>query len=347
MKGYCKRESDGRSRRPEVAEALRIRGAQAVADGEHYVNVANAMGVNPRSVLRWVAKYGLGGVDALKTKPFPGAKPSLDVHQMADLARMITDGDPRQYSFEFGLWTLNRVRSLIQRKFGVEFTVAWVGRLLDRLGLTPQRPSVRASEQDVVWVQKWREIEFPALKARAKQEGARIYFGDESGVRSDQTQGRTWGRMGKTPEIVAPGARFSLNLISAVCGNGELEFMPVDGSVNGAVFCLFLERLIAGKDHKVILVLDNVSYHRSRPVMDFVAANSERLELVFLPTYAPKLNPDEQVWAHVKHEVRAVVPQTKAEFRQTIIRALWKLQANLEKVKSFFRHPDTAYAAAM
>lgn len=344
MKGKCGRETDGRSRRPEVAEALRIQGAKAVAAGEHYLTVARTLGVSERTVLRWVEQYGQGGAEALKRRPQPGRRAELSREQLADIALLVATTDPRAHGFEFGLWTCSRVQALIEKRYGVRYTTTWVGVLLHRLGLSPQRPQVRAAEQDVEAVAVWRKDTFPELKQRAATEGAKIYFGDECGVRSQGSVGRTWGREGQTPEVVAPGAYFGMNLISAVAAHGELEFMPVDGRVNSGVFVRFLEKLIAGRPHKVILVLDNARYHKSSEVQGFVSQHEKKLELVFLPPYAPQTNPDEQVWASVKRHVRDVVPRTKEEFRKTIIAALWWLQEKAERVKAFFHHPDARYA---
>jgi hypothetical protein len=83
------------------------------------------------------------------------------------------------------------VRELIRRKFDVRLSEVYVGRLLRTLGLTPQRPLYRAWQQDPVLVERWQQKEYPKIKARAKKENALIYFGDESGIRSDYHAGTT------------------------------------------------------------------------------------------------------------------------------------------------------------
>jgi len=180
MRGKCKRETDGRSRPPEAAEALRIQGAKAVAAGAHYLSVARLFGVSERTVER----YSAGGLEALKTKPIPARKAELTDEQRADIGLAVATTDPRAHGFEFGLWTCSRVRALIEKRYGVRYTTTWTGILMHRLGLSPQRPQVRAMEQDVVAVQHWRDTLFPELKQRAVEEGAHIYFGDECAVRS-------------------------------------------------------------------------------------------------------------------------------------------------------------------
>jgi len=77
-----------------------------------------------------------------------------------------------------------------------------------------------------------------------------------NGSRADS--GKTWARKGDTPIISTTGARFSLNLISAVSRQGAFRFMPVKGRVNADVFIDFLKRLIQGMKDPVFLIVEGV-----------------------------------------------------------------------------------------
>ena len=70
-----------------------------------------------------------------------------------------------------------------------------------QLGITPQKPLWRAYQQDPERVRQWVEEEYPSIAREAKQLGAEIWFGDESGLRSDFHAGTTWGRKGQTPVV--------------------------------------------------------------------------------------------------------------------------------------------------
>src|SRR5271156_3822076 len=95
-----------------------------------------------------------------------------------------TAKDPRQHGFDFGLWTRLVVRKLISDKFGANFGVTAVGKLLAKLGLTPQKPLKRAYERDPVAIDAWKTDVYPAIAKRAKKRGAEIFFWDESGFRA-------------------------------------------------------------------------------------------------------------------------------------------------------------------
>lgn len=110
-----------------------------------------------------------------------GPAPKLTERQAVQLRGIIIGQDPRQLQVEFALWTQERVRELSRRKFGVAFTPQGVGKLLPRCGLSPQRPLVRAYEQDPERVRRWKEEEYPAVHAEAIAAGASTFFGDEAG----------------------------------------------------------------------------------------------------------------------------------------------------------------------
>ena len=337
---------DARQISHEALEEIRIRAVERVQAGESPETVIEALGFSRSCIYTWLAKYRSGGWDALKARALEGRPLKITGDQLQWLYRTVVGKSPLQFRFEFALWTRETIRTLLREEFSLELSVSSVGRLLHQLGLSVQRPLFRAIEQDPARVRFWREQEFPAIRKLAKETGAQILFGDEAGVRSDYHAGTTWGEVGKTPVVPRTGARFSLNMISAVNARGELRFMLVEGRVNAAVFVEFLGRLMHRSLHPIILILDGHSIHRSRPVRDFVASQKGRLRLFLLPPYSPELNPDEQVWNYVKHHgVGKAFIRTAADLRNFVLSRLRSLQRLPWTVRMFFLTPDTQYAA--
>jgi transposase len=282
----------------------------------------------------------------LRAKPVPGPKPKpkLGGKALDWLYRTITLSDPQQFKFEFALWTRAMVRSLIRERFNVALSEVSVGRLLRKLGLSPQRPLIRAYQRDPELVSDWIKNEFPRIRAEAKAAGAEIFFADEAQVRSDYHSGTTWAPVGQTPIVKATGARFKLNLISAISPKGQLRFMCTQGNVTADVFTDFLKRLIKGRDKPIFLVVDGHPVHRSAKVAKFVEKNKERLRLFRLPSYSPDLNPDEHVWAHLKnHKMGRSIIKGPDQMKKLAIGFLRSLQKTPELVRAFFRHPSTQY----
>ena len=218
------RDDDGRKLDHKTLEALRIRAVGQVEEGAHPEDVAAALGLHRKTVYDWLAKYREGGKDALRARAVPGRPPKLGGPQLARLYALIAGQDPRQMQFEFALWTREMIREVIRREFKVALSVVSVGRLLRKIGLSPQRPLHRAYQQDPEAVQRWKKEAYPAIRAEAEAAGATVYFADEAGIRSDYHAGTTWSPVGQTPVVKNTGNRFSVNMISAVSAKGALRF---------------------------------------------------------------------------------------------------------------------------
>lgn len=338
---------DGRALSHATLEELRIRAVQRVEAGESPEAVIRTLGFSRPRIYEWIARYREGGVEALRAKPIPGRPPRLTGPQLQWLYRAVTEKDPRQFQFEFALWTVGMIRVLIRRRFAVRLSEVSVGRLLRKLGLSPQRPLRRAYQQDPEAVRRWLEEEYPAIKAEAKRAGAGIYFGDEAGVRSDFHAGTTWAPRGQTPVVRTTGARFGLNMISAITPRGALRFMIVKGRMTAAKFCVFLKRLLHKARRPVYLIVDGHPTHRAAAVKRFVQSTKGRLRLFCLPAYSPELNPDELVWNHLKtHDVGKRSITGPDHLQSVVLGHLRGLQKDRETVRSFFQEPHTKYAAA-
>jgi transposase len=175
------REDDGRKLDHKTLEQLRIRAVRQIEQGAHPDEVAAGLGMTRAAVYGWLAKYREGGLEALKARPVPGRPPKLSGSQLQRLYTLVAGNDPRQLRFAFALWTRAMVRELIGREFGVRLSEPSVGRLLRRLGLSPQRPLYRAYQQSPEAVACWKAETYPQLRTEAAQVGATIYFADEAG----------------------------------------------------------------------------------------------------------------------------------------------------------------------
>lgn len=294
-------ETDARQLDHKTLEQIRIRAVQRVQAGESPEVVVHALGFSRACIYKWLAMYRAGGWGALKAKALHGRPKKITRAQMHWLYSTVAGKSPLQFRFEFALWTRTMLQILLREQFGLKLSLSSVGRLLAQLGLTCQRPLWRACQQDAARVRQWREQEYPAIRAMAKQVGADIFFGDEAGVRSDYHAGTTWGVRGTTRVVAATGQRYGLNMISAVSARGQLRFMLVRGKVNGPQYLEFLKRLMHNATRPVFIIVEGHPVHKSRAVKGYVVSTNGCLRLFYLPPYSPALNPDEQVWNDVKH----------------------------------------------
>lgn len=336
---------DGRKLSHETLEEIRIRAVRQVEAGESPEVVIKALGFSRRSIYTWLSAYREGGIDALRAKKLEGRPTKLSGKQIQQLYGIVASKTPLQFNFAFALWTCALIRELICMKFGVHLSEVSVGRLLKKLGLSPQKPLFRAYQQDPDKVATYLKEEYPKIKKRAKARGARIFFGDEASVRSDYHSGTTWAPKGETPIIRTTGARFKINMLSAISARGELRFMLTEKGLTADLFIEFLKRLMKGSGHPIFLILDGHAVHRSRKVRTFVESTDGMLELYFLPGYSPELNPDETVWSHVKHHtVGKRIITGPEQFHSLVLGALRSLQKLPALLMRFFEAKDVRYA---
>ncbi len=339
---------DARSLPAVAQEDLRRKAVKAVLGDMNQVEVAKVLGVTRQAIGKWLKAYREGGLKALKAKrqgrPRGG---SLLGWQSAQIAKAVVDRCPDQLKMPFCLWTREAVGQLIERRFGVQLSAWTVGRYLARWGFTPQKPMRRAFEKNPEAAHRWLDEEYPAIRKQAKQEKADIYWGDEMGMRSDHTVGRSYGRRGQTPVIFGTGVRFGCNMISAITNKGQLNFMVFKQRFKADVFEEFLRRLVRQSERKVFIIVDGHPVHRSTKVKKWLSKNEKHIRLFFLPSYSPELNPDEILNQDVKSNA---VGRRRARCQSDLIAHvrsfLWGRQHRPNLVKRYLSEKHVSYAAA-
>lgn len=337
---------DGRTLAHNTLEEMRVVAVQRMAEGERPAEVAASFGMHRSWAYKCRATVrGRGrGLKALRSTKGTGRPRTLTAGQERQVFRWVNGKNPFQYGFDFGLWTRQIVRELIQMRFEVKLSLASIGALLARLGLTAQKPLERAYQRDPAAIERWCLETYPALAKRAKQERADIFFWDESGFRADSVHGKTWAARGQTPVVARPGQRQSISAASAVNSKGAFWFTTYKGGLNGELFVELLQKLMRRRKKAVHLVVDGLPAHNKAVVKQYVAATAGKLTLHFLPGYAPDLNPDELVWSHAKRTGVARSPLKKGEKLQERIDAqLRDIADNPKLVRSFFKHPSVSY----
>ena len=337
---------DGRTLDHKTLEEIRRMAVQRVWEGEKPSVVIASYGFSRQIIYKWLreAKGKGRGLRALRSRKATGRPRTLTAKQEQQLFRWINGKDPRQHGFDFGLWTRLVVRSLIADKFDANLGVTAVGKLLAKLGLTPQKPLKRAYERDPAAIEAWKNDTYPSIARQAKKRGAEIYFWDESGFRADVVQGTTWGVQGQTPIVGVPGPRQSVSAASAINARGGFWFATYKGGMSAELFIEMLKALMLRRKKPLYLILDSLPAHKARIVQEYVASTKGRLELHFLPGYAPELNPDELVWNHMKRTGTAKSPLVKGEsLHDRIDVELLEIQRNPSLVRSFFRTDSVSY----
>jgi transposase len=341
---------DARKLSSDAQELLRRQAVEGVIEKKMtQKQAAEFFHVSSYAIHKWVKAYKAGGSEGLAAKP--QGRPKTDGKlllpwQQAQIVWMITDKCPDQHQLPFMLWTRNAVRQLIKHRFGIELSLATLSRYLKRWGFSPQKPIYRAFERDPKKVTRWLQTEYPVIKARAKAEGAEILWGDEMGVRSDHTCGRSFSPRGQTPVASGSAKRWSCNMISAISNAGTMRFMLYEDKMTAAIFLKFLGRLIHGQKKKIFLIVDNLKVHHALKVQPWVKEHEHQIELFFLPPYAPDLNPDELLNQDVKaNACHSRLIRNTQQLKSDLLSYLRSVQKTPQKIQNFFQKSSVNYAA--
>lgn len=340
-------KNDARKLSTEEQYLIRKIAVQRVFDGETAASVTRSLGLGARTIYAWLKIAREKGIEALSPKERTGRNRKLSPTEEQEVKRWVIGNDPRQFGFDFGLWTRQIVSDLIKARFEIELSITSTGELLHRLGLTPQKPLRRAYERDEKAVSKWVSDVYPKVKKYAKKRGAEIFWLDEASIRSDDPLQRTWGERGKTPVVKTSGQRQSINAISALSNTGGFWYHVYQGKFTADKCIECFKRFLKNRKRPIIVIVDGHPVHKSKKVMDYIESLEGKLEIVFLPPYAPDLNPDELVWNHMRNIGTSKKPLKEGEsLTNRAIQDLESIKRNRKLVKSFFQEDAVFFAAA-
>ena len=340
---------DARYLNPTTQDYLRQQAIRLRDQGKQVNEIATYLGVHRTTVSGWWRDYQQQGEAALHQQKRGnrfGEGRTLRPSEEEWIQQVMREHFPDELNIDSALWTRSAVQTLIAWECSVEMPIRTVGEYLKRWGYTPQKPLRRAYEQDPQAVKAWLETDYPALEQRAQAEAAEIAWGDESGLRSDSQVGRGYAPIGQTPEIQLSTQRVGVNYIASVSNQGKARFMLYTRKLTAQVFILFLERLIAKRTRKLMWIVDRHPVHCSEAVRHWLQEHQDKIEMHFLPSYSPQLNPAEYLNCDVKQGVHSRPPtRNLSQLKGRLRSHLFKLQKLPTRIVKYFQHPFIAYAA--
>lgn len=171
-----------------------------------------------------------------------------------------------------------------------------------------------------------------------------VYWSDETGVSNCETVERGFAPKGHPPILPVETKRERVNMISAISSQGKVRFMLYQDTMNQQRLSQFMQRLVGTSDRKVFLILDNLKVHHGKLVSAWLEKHKEKIEVFFLPPYAPEYNPDEYLNHALKLSVHTgQLPYTAEDISHKIHSFMRRLQHNPVQVSRFFRHPRLSY----
>src|SRR5439155_21893554 len=224
------------------------------------------------------------------------------------------------------VWTRKAVRDLIRQEDGVDMPVRTVGAYLKRWGYTAKVPRRHAKGQDPDEIRQWLEQTYPAIEERAAREDAEIHWCDETGAAADEQPRKGYARRGRPAPIEVPDPHIRRNQVSTITNEGAVHFLHYQEKMTGGRFITFLEGLLRETTRKVFLIVDRLRAHEAKAVEDWVAEHRDRIEIFFLPRYAPELNADEYLTNDQKGSINEEgLPGSQEELRSRMERFMSNL----------------------
>jgi transposase len=328
---------------PAELERRRFRAVELLEKGEPREVVARILGVDPGTLSRWrrLAKAG-----NLKAKPAPGRPREMSVEDCKQLEALLSLG-ATAHGWANDLWTGKRVQQVIQRHFNVTYNPDYVCHILKvYLNWTSQLPEhhPRGDDPDHAEILRWTEEEFPRLLREADARGASLAFVDEAGFLLEPTARRTFAPRGRRPVQEISDKHGKISTIGAIIispGRDSIDLayhhLPDNENFDGTSVAAFVRSFHSALYGPMTIVWDQICIHRCRAVEEYLDEEPE-LVLESLPPYAPKLNPADGIWRHVKyHRLANYAPAELSALRETVTAELEGMKERPELLKSFVR----------
>ena len=339
---------DARTIEPQALFERRKQAIKLFQKGINRIEIGDIVGVHRNTVGEWIKVWRDGGMIALKVQN--GGRPigngrSLMPHEEKTIQKCLVDKYPDQLKLPFALWTRKAVQMLIKELFNIDMAIRTVGSYLKRWGFTPQKPVKRAYERNEAHVNRWLNEEYPEIAIKAKHEGAEIHWGDETGIRSDDVNGRGYAPKGKTPVRKSKGTPEKLNMISSITNQGKVRFMFYKEKMHSQLLIKFMKRLIQSAGRKVYLILDNLRVHHSKLVKEWLVEHKAFIEVHYLPSYSPDLNPDEYLNNDLKTGLsQKPLKRAKGIWEKNAKAYMRSVQKRPQHIQNLFQAENIKYA---
>jgi len=247
--------------------------------------------------------------------------------------------DPRQHGQAFSVWTCADLARCMTEAGYVRVSAETVRCHLRRLAYRVLRPVLQISSPDPEYSHKVEELE--RLKLQARREEIVLLFEDEVDLNLLPGVIRCWTRRGEQRKVATPGQnqkRYGFGAVNFTSGRLIRHFGEHKDS---AGFCALIEKIVQAycpgevwQGPRVVLVVDNYIIHRSQRTLALLARYADRLSVMALPTYSPKLNLIELLWKYLRRKV------THNHLYASITQLL-------EAVEAFFRRLDDNLAETL
>ena len=313
-------------------------------NGHPIEDLSEVFDVTERSIYGWVKKYNQSGTLEPSTADGRGRPAKLSSFDGKKVLQIVKK-PASAFGFETDLWNTTRLKIVCQRDLKIKLSKMAIWRFLTKFEQSFKKVQKQYYETDVKAQEKWKKSILLEIKKIIKKHRSILYFADESCIQLSPVMGKSWGPIGEKIIHKVTGNRGSISAISAISNDGRLIFNVFDGGkrFNSNDIINFLASMLSHHPRRhLAVVMDRATCHLSKKTKSFIESQ-KKLHVFYLPARSPQLNPDEQVWAHLKnHELKSHQETNLNGLKKLTKKKLKNLSLDSKKLHGIFKRCDNS-----
>jgi transposase len=261
--------------------------------GETPLKIAVCLGIDDSTIYRHLENYQTNGLDKFLGTNYVGYWGKLSSFQIAQLRAEL-----KEHLYD----TCQQICEWVEERFSVKYTAEGMCDLLHRIGFVYKKSKQIPMKVDEAAQAEFIE-QFEQLQA-AREADEVHYFIDAVHPTLNSEASYGWIEKGAEHQVLSNSGRTRMNLLGALNANEITDILTAEyKTINAAAAQDFLEQL--GKRNpeakKITVFIDNAKYFKKLEKDGLIA--DQRIEIIWLPTYAPNLNLIERLWRFLKKKV--------------------------------------------
>ena len=309
-------------------------------DGKTYAKISDFLGCSYRNVAYWCCHGDPDDLESLKDQRKKGKKRKA-TEKYIELLMETIEKEPEEYEYEFGRWTASRLSEHLEKATGIKLSSEQVRRILKEKKYVYHWAKYSLEDkQNKNKREAFKEKLSGYIQASEKEPNKiQVWFWDESGFSMRVIRRKSWRRIGKKKKITGQRRKGRVNVMGGlrysdkkrICyfiEKGESEtFYNKITSLNEAVKNEWVnqgnqESDFADYGPRVIVILDNASFHKKKEIIEKIESEMPNIILEYLPEYSPDYNLIELVWHSTKEYVAHQLFKSVQELEKTLDKLL-------------------------
>lgn len=309
-------------------------------DGKTYQEISEFIGISYRTVAYWCVHSNPDDLSTLRDAREKGNYHKA-TSEYINLLMETIEKEPASLGYEFGRWTAARLATYLAEKTGIDLSGEQVRRILHRkkyvyLWAKYSLQSKQNPQDRVAFKEKLQGY----LEASEREpDKLQVWFWDETGFSLRVIRRKTWGQKGKRKLVTGQRSRGRVNIMGGVRSSDRKRICYFIDKGNSDSFYEQLEQLnefikkewvaqgnlemeFQASGPKILIVLDNASYHKKQEILAKIERNLPNIQLDFLPAYSPDFNLIELIWHSAKEYIAHRLFKSVSELRELLDRML-------------------------